>query len=472
MRLVLSVVSGTALALLAGSAFAQPAKRPAPAPPAQGPDAVAAFDKELDALFAQGGLTSDQAAKRAAGASPTVRRAVADIDVSIATAEAAELVRVPRVGANATYTRLSPIDPVFFGDPANPMTPKLEFNENSYVVEGSLNIALSDYLTRYPKIIAGARLGIAAAEAGKRTSEINAGQDARVAYYEWVRAKLQVLVARRQLAQVRATLGQVRALAEAQRISNADRMRVESQEAQAEQVADQLQNLADLREEQLRLLIGAGNEPLAIGEDIRGELAAPPSSKLDDLMATAHRQRLEFKTFDFGIRAKEKQRDAEKASYFPRLSAFAVADYARPNNRVFPQVDEFRFTWQAGLQLSWTLNDALVSRTNVKRFSAEIRGLQADRENLEQGTRIQVLAAQQAVELAQKSFATSAKGLAAAEESYRVRQALLEAQRATAVELVDAETELTRARIAALNARIDLRVAMAQLAHALGNDVK
>jgi outer membrane protein len=67
---------------------------------------------------------------------------------------------------------------------------------------------------------------------------------------------------------------------------------------------------------------------------------------------------------------------------------------------------------------------------------------------------------------------TSQKGLAAAEESYRVRQALLAAQRATAVELVDAETELTRARITSLNARIDLRVAMAQLSHAVGNDAK
>jgi outer membrane protein len=53
-----------------------------------------------------------------------------------------------------------------------------------------------------------------------------------------------------------------------------------------------------------------------------------------------------------------------------------------------------------------------------------------------------------------------------------VRQALLAAQRATAVELVDAETELTRARITSLNARIDLRIAMVELKHAIGADTK
>ena len=134
--------------------------------------------------------------------------------------------------------------------------------------------------------------------------------------------------------------------------------------------------------------------------------------------------------------------------------------------------DKFTLTWAVGAQLTWTLNDALTSRTTEHRLRAEANELRADRENLEHGTRLEVLAAQQAVALAQRALGTSQKGLAAAEESYRVRKELLNADRATAVELVDAETALTRARIAALNARVDLRVARAQLDHALGNDAR
>ncbi|MEO8699165.1 MAG: TolC family protein [Kofleriaceae bacterium] len=459
MRFGLASVS--LIAALAAPALAQPPSEPA---------GMASFEKDLDALFVSGGLTADAAAKRAVKTSPAVRRAAASIDVAVATTKSSELVRVPRVALSATYTRLSPIDPISLSP--DPASPKLVFLENSYVGEASVNINLSDYITRYPKLIAGAKLGLEAARSSKRASELDAGQEARIAYYEWVRAKLQVMIATRQLTQVRGTLGQVRALAEAQRLSTADRMRVESQEAQAEQVRDQLTQLAELREEQLRLFIGAGNEPLTIGEDIRGEQAAPNSQALDALMAIASKQRLEFHALETGIAAKEKQRDAEKAAAYPKLSAFASTDYARPNNRVFPQVDEFKLTWAAGLQVSWTLNDTLITRANVARFDAEARELKADRENLERGTRIQVLAAQQAVTLAQKTMVTSQKGLAAAEESYRVRQALLAAQRATAVELVDAETELTRARITSLNAKIDLRVALTQLTYALGNDSK
>jgi len=450
---------------VATPALAQP-KPPKPQPQLAGAEDMAAFERDLDSLFTQGGLTADQAATRAGKVSPTVLRRAAEVEAAIASAQAAELARVPQVSGKASYTRLSPIDPIVFG----PTT--IEIPENAYVLQAQLAVPLSDYLVRFPKIIDAAKLGMQVARASKQSSEVNAGQEARLAYYEWLRARLQVLIAQRQLTQVQAVLKQVRALAEAQRLSKADLMRVESNEAQAEQVVNQLRNLASLREEQLRLLIGARNEEsLTLGEDPRSNINAPALAKLDDLVARASQNRLEFRVLDLGIAAKTKQRDAESANKLPRLSAFAQADYDNPNTRVFPQEEKFKFTWLAGVQLTWTLNDYLISRTTDRRLAAETDQLRADRENLLRGTRIEVLAAQQAVQLAQVSLATSQKGLAAAEEGYRVRRELLNAERATAVELVDAETDLTRARITALNARVDLRVALAQLAHALGEDV-
>jgi outer membrane protein len=457
----------------------QPAPRPAAAPPAAPaavPDDLAAFDRDLDALFAGGGLTAEQAASRAGGASPTVRRRAAELDAAIAQRQAAELALVPQVRGTASYTRLSAISvaPIAFsiaGMPVNFAFPTPL--QNAYLAEAQLAVPLSDYLLRFPALIDTAKLGVEAARINKRSSELGAGQDARLSYYEWLRARLQVLIAQRQLVQVQRTLDQVRALAEVQRLSRADLMRVEAQAAEAEQTVDQLQNLAQLREEQVRILIGAApGEPLAVGEDIRKDVPVPGAAPLGDLMDTARRQRLEFQAIDTGIAAKQRQRDAELANSLPRLSAFGIADYADPNQRVFPQVDEFRFTWQIGAQLTWTINDTLTAETTKRRLAAEANELRADRQSLENGTRLEALSAQQAVALAEHALATTQKGLAAAEESYRVRRELLNAERATAVELVDAETELTRARIAALNARVDLRVAQAQLNHAVGNDAK
>jgi outer membrane protein len=461
-------ISLAVLAVATSVASAQP-KQPRPAPAPAPTDDLAAFDRAVDALFVKGGLTSDQAAARAPRVSPTVAHRVAEVEAAIASATAIELNQVPQIGGNAVYTRLSPIAPVSFG----PGFPPLTFLENSYVAEASGSIALSDYIFRYPKLVDAAKHAESVAKYSRHASEVSVAEDARLAYYEWIRARLQVLVAERQWTQVRATLVQVRALAEAQRLSKADLMRIEAQDAQAEQTLDQLKYLASLREEQLRILIDApSSEPLVIGEDIRLEIAVPAGAPLDELMRTAKQQRLEFKVLDEGIKAKEKQREAEFANEIPRLTAFGVMDYARPNPRVFPQEDKFQFTWSVGARLTWTLNDTLIARTTMDRLRAETSQIRADRENLERGTRIEVLAAEQAVALAQHSLATSQKGLAAAEESYRVRMELLRADRATGVELVDAETDLTRARVTALNARVDLRVAMAQLTHALGNDAR
>ena len=451
--------------------LAQPAA-PSPAPPPVArkmpPPAESTFETELDGLFTPGGLTADQAAVRAVKVSPSVLRSAAEIEIAIAQAETAELARIPRVAASLGYTRLSYIEPFLFA----PGTPGIEFLQNNMAAKAEVGVPISDYVLRFPKLIAAARAGEEAARVGRRSSEINAAQEARISYYEWVRAHLQVLVARRQLAQVESTLGQIRALAEVQRVSRADLMRVESNQAQAEQAVAQLTQLVALREEQLRLLIDVPDGPLTIGEDIRLDIGAPAAGDLGAQLDTARKQRLDFRALDTGIEAKEQLRAAEKASLYPRLQAFANAEYSNPNPRVFPQEDKFTFTWAAGAQIAWTLNDAIVHKSTDRRLRGEVNTLRADRASLDRGARIQVLAAQQAVTIAQSALTTSQKGLAAAEEGYRVRRELLNAERATAVELVDAETDLTRARITALNARVDLRVALTELAHALGDDAR
>ena len=452
----------------AGPAAAQPAG-------AVAADELAEFDKQLDAMFVAGGLTSDQAAARAGNVSPTVERRVAEVAEQTAAATTTYLQGVPQIGGKLSYTRNSFLAPFSFGitiPGVDPSALAFNFLQNYYVAEATISIPLSDYLYRYPKLVGAAKLAVQAAHTSHDAAFVSAGEDARQAYYEWLRAKLQVLVAQRQVVQVKTTLEQVRAQAEVQRISRADLFRVESQEADAEQTAAQLTNIAELREEQLRVMLQLPEgQPLAIGEDIRKDITPPSVQKLDDMMTHVAEHRLDYLAIVEGIDARDKQKDAEYSSYLPKISAFGIADYANPNQRVFPQVDKFTGTWAVGLQATWNLNDTLTANVNQERLAAQANELRADQESFLRQTRIEVLQAQQNVQLAVHDLATTATGLKSAEESYRVRKELLAAERATAVELVDSETDLTRARIAALNARIDLRVAIAQLVHALGDDI-
>jgi outer membrane protein TolC len=166
----------------------------------------------------------------------------------------------------------------------------------------------------------------------------------------------------------------------------------------------------------------------------------------------------------------EQQKKAAKIDRLPKLNLFAQGVYDNPNQRIFPAEDKFTFTWAAGASVTWSLNDYLNAGPHDAKWDAQLHALDADRKSLELGVRAQVTAARQAVVLSDRAYEATQRGLAAAEESHRVRQELLAAERATAIELIDADTELTRARIAAIDALIDRRIARARPANVIGED--
>ncbi|MEZ4359125.1 MAG: TolC family protein [Kofleriaceae bacterium] len=430
--------------------------------PSAPPDSI---DAAVDALFRPEGLTAAAAATRARAVSPEVRRRAADVAQANAAATKVQLVNVPRLAGTLQYTRLSSIDPPVLGGGFT-----FPVFLNAYSASAEIAVPLSDYVLRIPDLVASARQALVSARASQDSTAVSVASAARVAYYEWVRARLQQVVAERSVTQVEATLGQVRALVEVQRASRADQLRVEAQLAQAKQAAAQLGGVVDVRGEVLRLAIGAAaEEELVIGEDLRQAPAVPAAQTVAALTELALKRRPELRTFEAGIRAKELQRNAER-NVLPRLAAFGQVNYANPNQRIVPSQDRFDLTWAVGLSLTWSLNDVLSSRVSADGLDAEVRGLLADRDRLIEGIRVEVVQAASNLQIAQRSIDTTAQGLAAAEESYRVRRELMALERATAVEVVDAEAEVTRARIAALSARVDLRIALVQLERATGAD--
>jgi len=188
-------------AAVSAPTFAQPApaKRPTPTgpTPALGPKAAEAaddpnaFERDLDALFSANGLTADQAAARAAAVSPTVQRRIAEVEAQIAGAEATELQQVPQIGGKLQYTRNSRV-PAFtipFGGMDISIPSSLV---NNYVAEANVNINLSDYIYRYPKLVKAAKLGLEVAKTSKASAMVDAGQDARSAILEGLRHALNV----------------------------------------------------------------------------------------------------------------------------------------------------------------------------------------------------------------------------------------------------------------------------------------
>ncbi len=436
-----------------------------------------------------GGLTSEQVAERALSSSLDVRAKREAVAAAGARVDQAIIAYVPRVALTGRYTRLSSIEMPSLGSGsfvATPLPPgsinptptaavafAFPVFLNQYYFQANVGVPFSDYVLRTSQQLAAASHGEKAARLDEHAARLKAVLDGRVSYYTWVRARAQHSVASQGLAQARGHLDDVRHAFEVGTASKADALRVESQVAGAELLVARAEDFALVAEEALRVAMhDEVRRSYDVGEDLRSSL--PPvegARSLDALIARAFDKRLEVRALDETVWSLREQTKAIKATQLPRIDGFADAYYANPHPRFFPQSDEYKFTWDVGVQVTWTPNDVFSAGAQGAEMAARAAQTEAQKMGLRDGVRLEVTQANQAVREADVAAETSVREHAAAEESYRVRRELFKNGRATSSELTDAESELLRAELEVVNARIDQRVSRLRLEHAVGDDV-
>lgn len=497
----LLAVAALAPAILATlpAAHAQKAPAPIPATPVPATPAAESLEARLLATFNRpGGLTAEEVGRRAAATSPDVRARQQEVAAAAATVDQTIAQFLPRISGTARYVRLSDITPPSLGSfPPNvalvatlnttagavlkptdilistgPVNFSFPVFLNQTTFQGTLQVPLSDYVLRLSNALAASRNNVEASRNNAEAARLKAATDGKTVYYNWARARMGLVVGEQAVAQARAHLTDAQHAFEAGTVSKADVLRVESQVAQAELLVARTRDVVAFLEEQLRIVMHqGGGDAFEIGEDLGGDV---PPVEIDDreaLEAEALRSRLELRALGRAVEALRSQASLTRAGYYPRLDAFGDLIYQNPNQRIFPQTDEFKFTWDVGAQLTWSPNDLLTTRAQAHGADARVAQTEAQAQLLRDGLRAELAQAIQAIRDADAAMAASRRGLVAAEESYRVRKELYTYGRATNVELLDAESDVTRARLESINARVDLRLARVRLEHALGRDV-
>jgi outer membrane protein len=449
---------------------------PPPAPAgASGPDApVSKVTESLEAKLASmqtgNGLTADEAAKRAlvnnvdvTGKQKSI--AAADAQVDATTAEF-----LPKLTLIASYTRLNKFHQGTVGgfnvDQLFPVIP------NNYNLEAQLNVPISDYVLRLSNAMAGANHGKNAAKFDEQATRLSVARDARVYYYQWIRAQGASYVAEQALEAARGHAMDAKNAYDAGLVSRADVLRTVSQEKSAELTVAHWANNVSQATQQLRVAMGdPSTTNYDIGENILTDL--PPfdaPTNPDTAYAEALEHRLEVKQLGESEAALREQASAARAGAYPRLDAHADAAYANPNSRYAPPAAVWHYTWNAGVTLTWTPTDIFGASASSKVSEANADVVASRRGALKNGLRLETNQAINALAEASFGLEASREGLAAAEENYRVRRELYRAGKATIVEVTDAETDLTRARLEVVNSHVDVRIARVELAHALGRD--
>lgn len=434
-------------------------------------------------------LTAESAATAAVKTSKYVAVDQAKLKAAAAQVDAAWDQFWPRLSFTARYTRLSPIDPPVLGSdkyssvvapvpggqiiPAGtPLiaSPPFSFPVilNQYLLQATLLVPLSDYVFRTWQQHESALASYEAAKFNAEVTRINAAADAKVAFYNYLRARGTVIVAKSAVGQAQAHLKDMKNRLDAKVVTVADVARVEANLAAAELAVIKSENLVILTEANLRMLMHATDEKaFALGENLDAELPKMDAD-IAKLKAQAFAKRPELKAVDAQIASLEKNADVVAASMYPRLDAIGNVTYANPNQRIFPQEEKFKATWDVSLQLTWSPNDAMIAHDQKKIVSGNIGVLKATRDQITDGLALDVINAYTKVREAEASVTTTAVELRAAEEAYRVRKEQFSLGSTTSALLIDAEADVTRARLNHLNARVDLRIARVQLKKAIG----
>ena len=166
--------------------------------------------------------------------------------------------------------------------------------------------------------------------------------------------------------------------------------------------------------------------------------------------------------------AAEKQLLVAKGAYLPTLAATANGYYNNPNQRVFPQENTFKGTWDAGLALQWNLTSLYTNKSQVQ--EAQIGNSQAQllKEQLTEAAKIEVATNFYAYKTAQSKIALTEKAIVQGTENQRVTKNRYNSQLATLTDLLEADFLLFQNQINAINTKSDAEAAYYKLMKAVG----
>ncbi len=422
----------------------------------------------------KGGLTPDKVADRAVAHSPSVKIKKAELRAAAARVDQAYAAYVPTVTLGASYTRLSRVVNSF--DIGLELPPGVDTTfpiiVNQYSLSASLEVPLSDYLLRTTQAFSAVSLEVEAKELEIRAQELQARAEAKIAFFNWLRARGQKVMAGLSVALSERHLKDAQIGLAAGVLSEADVARLEAQVAQSMHFARMTANFEKVAEEQLRLVMGLKPDvPLHTAVDV---LAEPPElhTSLADLKRDALAQRLDKKAIAKASRSLEEVESATRANHYPRVAGFANALYANPNPRVFPQQEKWDFTWEVGVRLTWRINDTFSTIGSAREVQAQRILLDENQRGLEDAIKLSVTGAYYDVLTAESAIEAAKKREVASAINLEARRKLFQGGRATATEIVDAEAELTEARLQRLDAHIDYLIAVAKLELAVGGTVR
>jgi outer membrane protein TolC len=411
-------------------------------------------------------LTVDEAVARGLAESHRIAEAVAKGEAAAAAVGQQKAAALPQIAVLAGYTRTNHVDEFrILAPPYGLFTIYPDVPDNWRT---RLDLQWPIYTAgRLDALEQAARAEAAASASDIELTRADLRLEIKRSYWALVTAREAIAVVQGSLDQTSEHLRDVRNQLDAGLVPPNDVSTAAAQEARQRMLLVQASVDRDVTAAALARLVGIDPNAEILPTSAL-DVRSPERQAVGALVAEARRSRPERAGLEQRITAWDERGRAASAGRKPTVSIAAGVDYARPNPRIFPRVDEFNESWDASANVTWALFDGNRSRADVAQATASGR---AARERLEEFDSVMAVEIRQRLaelNAGDAAIAAADAEVLAANDARRVVGNRFAAGVATSTDVIDAQVRVLQAGLDRAQSLANTRVAEARLDRAIG----
>lgn len=416
-------------------------------------------------------LTLDEAIRRGIAHAPRLAEVRAREAAAESTISAHNAARLPSLTATGEYFRSNHVDEFGIVQPNGAFRVVFPDIPNNYRMRADFNVPLYPVRAAWA-FVESARADRRAVAAEARAVADDVQLDVSRAFWMLVTARESAGVIEQALRRTDAWVGDVKTRVDTGILPPNDLLSAQAQRARQAVQLIQAKNAALFAEADLARLIGldAGQSIVpatTVDQPTPGavDLAAQPAATL---AARAREQRGERQALLERQEALKQSAASVVGSSEPRIAARVGVEPARPNQRFAPRSDEWKTSWDVGVQVSWLLWDSGKARADRAGALAQADAVGHQVAAQDELIDLEIRQRLWDLESGRAAVAASGEAVAAATEARRVIQERFTAGVATSTELLDADVALLEAELERTRLSAALRLNEARLIRSVG----
>ena len=292
------------------------------------------------------------------------------------------------------------------------------------------------------------------------------------AYWAVVTAREAEAVLRRSLDAVAAHVSDVRSRLASGLVPPNEVSSAEAEAAHQRVLAVEATNQRAIAEADLRRLTGNETATAAPSPSLPpsggSAIAGTTIGSAADLIAAALKQRPERQALESRADAASARADAVGTAAKPQVAVGGGYDYARPNPRIFPRSGDWKTSWDASVNVSWSLWDGGRRAAEQGEARATASALKTRVGDFDRQVAFEVRARALELDASRQAVAAADEEIRAAAEAERAIGERYKAGVATSTDVLDAQVARLQAELDRTRAIAGVRLAEARLERAIG----